>query len=141
MDGRHDERDGERFEGERLDDLADAPHAGPPADEAERDVGAEPRRRRQVGVPGPAQDRRGVGRSPTEAATVRDLLVDVHGGTAAGEAQRSSDEVGAVRRDPRGVRAADGEAVARFVDIHRVGEVERDHLGVDEVVAVVRGHR
>ena len=44
---RHDQRDSDRLERQRLDHLADAAHAGPAADQAERHVGAEraPRRR------------------------------------------------------------------------------------------------
>jgi hypothetical protein len=57
-------------------------------------------------------------------------------GGAPSEPERLGDEVGVVERHARGERPVGGEAGACRVDHERVGEVEGDHLGVDEVVAV-----
>ena len=70
----HDQREVERFERQRLDQLADAAHPGPAADEAEGDVGAERRGARDVVVTRPAQHRGRVGRTAAEAAAVRQHL-------------------------------------------------------------------
>ena len=57
--------------------LAD-PGPGPPADEAERDVGAELGGNVEVGHAGPAEHRGGVGRATAEPTAGGDALVDAH---------------------------------------------------------------
>ena len=98
----------QRLVRQRLDDLADAPHPGPAADEAERHVGAQPRRRAEVVEPGPAQHGGGVGRAAAEPAAVGDPLVDVHGGRRARRARRArATRLRVVGRHAVGVRPAD----------------------------------
>ena len=121
---------------ERFEHLADAGDPGPPAVHAERDVGTEPRapgrgprrpptaaRRRRRRTRRPARRRRGcacaAGRAPCgrRGAGPGDEVVVVGG-----------------HRQARG--ADDLEAVA-VGEGELVGQVERDHLGIDQVVAVV----
>ena len=128
-------REGAVDVGQGLDLLADAPHPGPAADEAERDIGAEPGRSRHVVDARPTQDGGGVGRAATETSAGGDGLLDVYGCLPAGQPQGPADQVGVVGRhagrEPAGhrqrVTVGEGE---------RVGEVERHHLGVEQVVAV-----
>src|SRR5690606_4161988 len=68
---------------------------------------------------------------------VGDPLVDRHRRSAVDEAQRPGDEVVVVDGNAGGERAGDGDAVAAGFDGDDVGELERHHLGVDQVVAVV----
>ena len=89
----------------------------------------------------PAQCGRRVGRSAAEPAAVRDPLVDRRGGARSGEVERTGDEVRARRSGPRrrtgrSPSASDRSAVARF-ERQQVVQFEADHLGVDQVVAVV----
>ena len=58
-------------------------------------------------------------------------------GSAIDVSQRSCDEVRLVQRHALGVRPVCGQPGRRRIDRQRVVPVERDHLGVDEVVPVV----
>ena len=88
---------------------------------------------------GPPQRRRGVGRSAAEPAAVRDPLVD-RARAALCPARRGRVRRGSCRRVgmPVGERTGRRERRRRSrVDREHVVELEADHLGVDQVVAVV----
>ena len=86
--------------------------------------------------PGPAQHGGGVGRAAAEPAAGGDALVDVHvrrcGRRRAAPGARGCRR----RRHAGGDRPVDRRARRRRSIVERVGQVERDHLGVDQVVAV-----
>ena len=122
--------------GSALQHLADPGHPGPAADEAERHVGAEARRRAQVVARRPTAARRR--RRPTRRRGRR------RPGSACPGARAPC-----ARRPPapgaRGCRRRAGtgspgppitSSSSPSAKVELVGEVERDHLGVDEVVAV-----
>ena len=130
-----------------LDHLADTPHPGPAADEAER------RRRRRAAAAAsrsvearPAEDGGGVGRPAAEAGARGDALAQLDRGAdrparpapGARGCRAGVDRWRARRwRRPRlaGASAAASPAVASTTS-QLVGQVEADHLGVDQVEAV-----
>ena len=127
-----------RFERQRLDHLADAADPRPAADEAERRrrrrAPRRPRRRRSR--PSAARRRR----RPNHRRARRRAGCAcrcARAARAADEAQRRGDEVRVVERHAVGERPVGGQPGRRRIDRQRVVPVERDHLGVDEVVAVV----
>src|SRR5581483_8288622 len=132
-------RDHQRVRGwlerQRFDHLTDAPDPGAPADQAERHVGAEGGGSGGVGDARPAQHGRGVGGSAAEAGTGRDALVDLDVGAPLCQRERAAYEVRVVDRQA-GAGAGDLEPIA-VAERQRVEQVDGDHLGVEQVVAVV----
>jgi hypothetical protein len=119
-----------------IDPLADALHPRAATGHAERHVGAEPRREIEIVAAGPAQDRRRVGRAAAEAGARRDPLREVHVRLAADRAQRPPDEVVVVDGNGEAGRRLDDVQPVAGADAQLVGQVERHHLRVDQVVSV-----
>ena len=88
---------------------------------------------------GPAQHRRGVGRAAAEPAAVRDPLVDVHAGACARRARSArATRLRLVDRHAVGVTARSTVMPSPSGSIVSASaRSRRDHLGVDQVVAVV----
>jgi hypothetical protein len=102
----------------------------------------------EVGQPSPAEDRRAVGRASTQPGTRRDPLEDPHRGHPVDHAQGPDREVllgwpDVDRLAGRGIEDLDRAPTRRrrgvIVDreLDGVGQVEADHLGIDQVVPVV----
>src|SRR5690606_32007186 len=89
----------------------------------------------EVGDAGPPQHRGGVRGAAAEPGAGGDALVDHDVGAAPGRGQGPAHEVVVVDLHA-GADAPHVEAVAGGVDRQRVGQVEADHLGVDQVVPV-----
>ena len=122
---------------QRVDDLPDAGDAGAATDEAEGDIGAERRCRAQVREARPAEHRSGVGRPPAEAGASRNLFVERDRRRAPGEGERPSHQVVLVWTDRLGtVRSHNRERVTRS-NLKSVVKIKRDHLGIDQVIAIV----
>ena len=79
--------------------------------------------------------RGGIGRAPAETSARRDDLVDGDAGRPGGEPQRTNNEVIVAARGWRTVGHTN--AIAFVIDVETIGEVERDHLGVDQMESVI----
>ena len=136
-DGRRwdDQRDVDRLERQRFDDLADAADHGTASDER-RTARRSPGRQRRPGRRNPpsAGSRRSVGRTSTEPAAMRQLLVNVNVRLVAEPAARPSTR-GSPRSSgrPRGKRTVGAQPRRLRVDRQRVVPVERHHLGVEQM--------
>ena len=110
------------------------------ADDAEGDVGAEAGCGLEVTEAGPAQHGGGVGGPAAEAGAGGDALLEPHVGRAArarAEGPAHQVVVGGLDSEAGAGGGVDQlEAVAQ-PDDEGVGQVEGDHLGVDEVVPVI----
>ena len=118
-----------------FDVFADAGHAGPTTPQAEGHVGTERGRQGQVIDTGPPQHSGGVRRPATKAGAGRDALVEADVGGAAYGGQGLGDQVVWAGTHAGGCGPVDLQAVA-VGELQLVGQVDGDHLGVNEVEAV-----
>ena len=94
----HDQRDIDRLERQRLDQLPDATNAGSTANKAEGHVGTEVRRAGDICIARPPQNCGGIRGSATKPATEWEPLIDVDGRSTTHVSQRLADEVGPIER-------------------------------------------
>ena len=115
--------------------LADAGDPSPAPEHAERDVRTEAGRGLDVVEADPPQDRRGVGRPPTQPGAAGNLLVHLHAAGDPHQRQSPGDEV-AAGLEALGVGTDEGHPVA-VPDAQGVRQVDGHHLGVDPVETVL----
>lgn len=106
-------------------------------DQTERNVGAQTCCSLEIDKPSPAKNRGRIGGATPKTRSGRDALVDRNCRIAVDQPERSDDEVVVVGTHGVGTSRTLDREPRTAADIKQVVEIERDHLGVNEVIPVV----